>query len=177
MLPLDGDGAEDLVDIGHVEIGTDAKIFRPPVAPSQKRMDIGKAALSRCRVTEVSHIDLSGIGNVAACEIRILKFIGSEPPELLMDGGKDLFNGLVSLGPLSVKKLFSRGGIHHETCKSGTLLTPVMLFLHHEIELVETIHPGAIFAAIVVQRLHQPHHGHSAFMFKLFHVALFALQS
>ena len=38
---------------------------------------------------------------MAACEIRILKFIGSEPPELLMDGGKGQVNiALQVLGEL-----------------------------------------------------------------------------
>ena len=55
------------------------------------------------------------------------------------------------------------------TSQASTLLTAVVLLLHEEVHLVESILGGAIFLHIVVKGLEQANHRHATFMFQLFH--------
>ena len=45
-----------------------------------------------------------------------------------------------------------------------------MLLLHHKIEFVEPVRPGAVTCFVVTQRFEQSHHGDSAFVLELFHL-------
>ena len=62
VLAFDGDRAEDLLHVGHVEIGADAEVFRPPVASAHEGVDKRNAASARCGIAEMTHINLSDKG-------------------------------------------------------------------------------------------------------------------
>lgn len=165
MLPFHCDVPEDILHVCHVEIGTDAKILGPPVVPAQEGMDKRNAAASRGGVPEVTHINLTGKGKTAACQIgvgQILRGIGGQS---FMHSVENLADGSGAFGSFAEHKLLAGGGVELDAGESGPLLTSVVLLLHHEIELVEAIHPGAIFVLKITQGLAQPNHGHATFVF------------
>ena len=51
-----------------------------------------------------------------------------------------------------------------------TLLSSVVLFLHQEVELIETIGRGAVLLLIVAEGLQEANHCNATFMLERFHV-------
>ncbi len=61
-------------------------------------------------------------------------------------------------------------GVEFYDAYACRLLTAVVLFLHQEIEAVEGVGVGAVFAFVVFKGLQEPYERYAAFVFELFHL-------
>ena len=147
---------KDLVDVRHVEITTETEVLGPPVVTAQEGVYERQAALACGRVAQVTHQQLA------------LHLLG-HTTEYLGDG-------ILSLGLLTEHILRARLVLQTNRGDTGTLLSAVVLLLHHQIQLVETIGPRTILFLVVVQRLQQANHRHATLMLQLLHI-LFLLQN
>ena len=82
---------------------------------------------------------------------------------------EDLCDGILAFSLLAKHILHTWFVVQAHRCDTSTLLTTVVLLLHHQVELVETIGPRAVFLLVIVQGLQQTDHRYAAFMFQLFH--------
>ena len=102
-------------------------------------------------------------------EVRVVEFGLRETADFAVNFRKDFLNSASAQRPFAKHKFLAGRGFHFHAGQSCAFLPSVVLFLHHEIELVETVHPRAVFFFVVAQRFEQPYHGHSAFVFERFH--------
>ena len=58
-LPLQRKFIKYLVDICHIEIAAQTEVLCPPVVASQKRMHIRNAALARCGIAQMTHVQFA----------------------------------------------------------------------------------------------------------------------
>src|SRR5574344_304102 len=63
------------INICHVEIATDTKIFCLPVIATQEWMHILQTFLSCCGIAKMSHVKFAGIRYILISEVHILHFI------------------------------------------------------------------------------------------------------
>ena len=91
---------------------------------------------------------------------------------LLGNAREYLGDGILALGLLAEHILRARllGETHRGD--TGTLLPPVVLFLHHQVELVEAVGPRAVLPLVIVERPQQANHRHTTLMFQLLHLIL-----
>ena len=80
-------------------------------------------------------------------------------------------NGAASLCPFAEHVFRSRLRIEVHAGHAGTLLSAVVLFLHHEVELIQPVHPRTILLLVKLQGFEQAYHGHATFMLQLFHLS------
>ena len=160
---------EYLVDISHIEVAADAEVLSLPVVAAQERVYVCESFLSGRGVAQVSHVELSGEGQMVLCKLGIGEQFGRESGVLFLHASKYLGNGILAFGTLTEYVFCSGHSVEFYTCHSGTFLSAIVLFLHHQIELVECEHPRAVLLLIVFERLEQSYHCHTAFMFQRFH--------
>ncbi len=104
-----------------------------------------------------------------------MQLLGSEVLEVGMHRTEYLSNGTGTQGTLTEHIFLTRIGLKLHARQTGRFLATVMLFLHQQIELVQPIHPRAIFFLIVLQRFQQADHRYTAFVFKWFHISIYSL--
>ena len=142
---------EDFVRVGQVEVAADAEVLRLPVVPPEKRMHVRDPAPACRGIPQVAHIELS-------CIVFVVLHLA----EYLRDR-------TAPQCPFPEHVLFPGSGIHLYAGKAGAFLPAVVLLLHQEIELVQTVHRGTILFPVVLQRLKKPDHGNATFVFQRFH--------
>ena len=91
----------------------------------------------------------------------------------MMHMSKNLGDGILSFRTFSVHIFRARLGAHLAASQSRTLLSTVVLFLHHEIKLVESVAPRAIFFLKIGKRLQQPDQSHATLMLQFFHLSVY----
>ena len=89
---------------------------------------------------------------------------------IVIDAGEDFRNRILSFGTLTEHVFIARLSVELDTGNTRSFLTTVMLFLHHQIEFVKSIQLRAVFVLVIVKRLQQAYHRHTAFVFELFHI-------
>ena len=129
-------------------------------------MHIFEPALTCCRVAEVTHIEFSVKGRIG---IRVV-FVRNL--QMASCSRKDVGDCLLALRFLSVHILVSGLLIKFDTSYSGPLLTSVVLFLHHKIELVQRVVRCTVFPFVIFQRLEESYHCNAAFVLENFHNGL-----
>ena len=130
-LPLCGEELENLVDIGHVKVAAQTQIFGAPVIASQKGVYECQSALAGGAVTQMAHQQLA------------LHLFG--------DATENLGDGILAFG-LFAKHIFGAGLVRQvHAGNTSALLSAVVLFLHHQVQLVKTVGPGAVFLLVVVK--------------------------
>ena len=149
-LPLGGQEAENLVDVGHVEVAAQAEVLRPPVIAAQEGMDKRQAAFAGGRIAQMAHQQLAG--------------------HLLGHPGKNLRDGILALRLFAEHVFRARLPLQAHRSDAGPLLPAVVLLLHHQVELVEAILPRAVLFFVIFQRFQQADHRHTAFVLQLFHI-------
>ena len=148
-LTLRGQELEDLVDVGHIEIAAQAKVLRPPVVSAQVRMNISQPALSGGGIAKVAHVQL-----------RVSRRF--HPLEYLRDGIRT-FRPL----PEHIFRAHFRFQIH--VGQPGPLLPAVVLLLHHQIELLQTVAGRAVLPFVKRERFQQADQRNAAIMLQGFH--------
>ena len=140
---------EDLVDVGHIEVAAEAQVLGPPVVAPQEWVHVLQAAFAGGGIAQVAHQEFA-------------RHFFRHPREYLGDG-------ILSLCLLAEHILRAGFASQAHRGNAGALLTAVVLFLHHQVELVQPISPRAILLLIIAQRLEQANHGHATFMLQLLH--------
>ena len=75
------------------------------------------------------------------------------------------YNGLVGIA-----NNVEYSGVQFDGSDTSAFLSTVMLFLHHQIELAQTVSPRTVFLLIVTKRFKEPHQSHSTvFVNVVFH--------
>lgn len=165
VLARTGYFVKDFLHIGHVEVGTDAKVLGPPVVTAQKGVDIRKTTLAGSGIPEVAHIDF-------ACKRQMTNSISGVAQLLLrnvfkmsMNVTEDFLNGGSPHGPLAEHVFLTGSSVQLYTCQSRAFLAAVVLLFHHQVQFVQTIHPRTVMLLVVRQGFQQADHGYSTFMF------------
>ena len=133
-------------------------------------MNVFESALSCCGVTQMSHIHFARIGEFVNFPFFICVGITHYSLICLMYSVEDFGYGICSFSPFSEHVFIARLGFELDTSQASPFLTAVMLFLHHQIEFVQPIHPCTVFLLVIFKRLQQAYHCHTAiFMYFPFH--------
>ena len=132
-LSLSSQERKDLVDVGHIEVTTQTEVLGAPVVTTQEGMHILQAALTCGGIAQMAHIELTS--------------------KRLIDVLEHLCDGILALCTLTKHIFLTSRGVEVHTGHTSTLLTTVVLFLHHQIEFVQAITPRAVFLFIIRQGL------------------------
>ena len=124
-LPLCSQELEDIADVGHVEVSAQTEILSSPVVTPQERVYVFQASLTRCRISQMAHVHLSE--ECVWVGIRVVVSIR----HYSADRGEYFRDGILAFGFLSEHIFVSRLLLQFDACYSSTLLTTVVLFLHH----------------------------------------------
>ena len=165
MLPHGGDAGKYFVDVGQVEVAAKGEVLGTPVVAAQERMYIRESGLSGGGIAQVAHIDFTGKRKVFLSIVGIGQLLGRQVLEVALHGGKDFGNGSRAQGPFAEHVFLAGIGRQLDAGQPGPFLSAVVLLFHQQIELVEPVHPRAILFLIIVERLEQAYHRHTAFMF------------
>ena len=84
---------------------------------------------------------------------------------LLRYSRKNFCDGILTLGLLAEHIFRTWLLVQTHRGDTGALLSSVVLFLHHQIELIKSISPRTIFLFVVIQRLQQANHRYATLMF------------
>ncbi len=96
------------------------------------------------------HVELAHEGQVGLGPFGVGQLLGREVAELALHGAEYLGDGVRPFGPFTKHILVAGLCVELAACYASALLTAVVLFLHHQIELVEGIHPRAVLLLVVV---------------------------
>ena len=168
---------EHFADVRHVEVSAEAEVLCLPVVTAQEGVHIFQSATSGGGVSEMSHIEFTEewwpfAGNVIGGG-NFSRSVGIVSSHLPVDAGEDLGDGILAFGLFAVHILMSGLSVEFYAGHSGTFLSAVVLFLHHQIEFAEGIFVGTVFLPVVVQWFEQAHHCDAAFVFQGFHTVCF----
>ena len=128
-LPLSSQKIKDLVDIGHVEVATQAEVLGPPIVTPQEGVNVLQSFFPRGRIAQMPHVELASKG--------------------LVDTFENLRYRILTFRPFTKHIFLAHGSIQIDTCRASAFLTTVMLLLHHQIELIQRITPRAVFMLII----------------------------
>ena len=90
---------------------------------------------------------------------------------------KNLCYGILALGTLAQHILLANGSIEIDAGYASTLLSAVVLFLHHKVELVHSPPGGVVFFCVICYWLFQANHRYATFVLQLFHYSEQALMN
>ena len=168
-LSLLGQLLEDFIHVGHVKVAAKAEVLRLPVIAAQEWVHILDTTLSGGTVTQVSHVEFACERQFLLGKLSISKLLGSQVLEIGVCLAEDFGHGVLALRTLTKHILMSWLSALFDTSHTSTLLSTVVLLLHHQIELVECVHPGAVLLLVILQWLEQSDHCHATLMFQWFH--------
>src|SRR5574344_1593016 len=98
----------------------------------------------------MSDVEVTCEGQALLCEDSIVEFFAGEVAKLAMDGLEDFCDGSRAESSLAKHVFLACSGIELDTRYSGSFLPAVVLFLHQEIHLVQSIHPGTILLLVIL---------------------------
>ena len=154
VLPLLGEHFEDLVVVGHAEVATEQQVLGAPVVAAHEGVQVFHAALAGSGVAQMTHIDLSGIGQPALGKVRVLTCaVVAVVEHTAVSLAEHLGDGILAQGTFAEDVLFARLRTHLQAGYSCALLTAVLLLLHHQIELAHRVHPRPVLLLIPAERL------------------------
>ena len=156
MLPIGGDFIEHLIHIGEIEVATKTQVLGSPVVAAHEGVDMRESALACGGVAEMSHEDLGPLptppkrGGVAYC----LEYFG---------------DGTAAESTFAQHIFLSWLCLEIGAGDARSFLSSIVLLLHEEIELVESVGSGSVFFLVVTDGFEQANHRHATFMFERLH--------
>ena len=117
----------------------------------------------------MAHIEFACKRQVFLGKGSIREFLGRKVAIFFLHCAEDFGDGVFAFGPFAEHIFVAGLGTKLHASHAGAFLSAVVLFLHHQIELVQPIHPGAVFLLIIIERFEQSDHCHAAFMFQGLH--------
>ncbi len=163
-LALAGELPKDLINVGHVVVATETEVLGFPVVAAQEGMHIFQTALASGGIAQVAHVELTCEGHFLIIEVGVVATIFAGLHYLLAGRAHDFGDGIGTLGALAEHVLVAGLCVQFHRRHACAFLSTVVLLLHHEIEFVETVHPGAIFLLVVAQGLQQANHRHTTIL-------------
>ena len=155
---------EDFIHVRHVEVAAEKEIAGTPVVAAHEGMNIRDAWASCGGVAEMSHIDFAAKG-----EWFGWKTLSRAVGDCLSDVGEDAADGVAALSPFAEDVFCAGGGVKLDAAYACAFLSTVVLLLHYEVELVETVEFRTILFPVISQGLQKADHSDSAFMLYQFH--------
>ena len=174
-LALLGQFLEDFIYVGHIEVTAKAEVLRLPVVAAQEWVHILDTTLSGGTVAQVSHVEFACERQFFLGKLSISKLLGSQVLEVGVCLAEDFGHGILALRTLTKHILMSRLSAQFDTSHTSTLLSTVVLLLHHQIEFVECVHPSTVLLLVILQWLEQSDHCHATLMFQWFHTLYYPL--
>ena len=167
-----GQLVENLIDIGHIEVAAKTEVLRLPVVAAQEWVNILDATLSGGTVSQVTHVKFASERQFLLGKLGVGKLLRSQVLEVGIRLAEDFGHGVLALGTLTEHILMSWLTAEFHTSHTSTLLSTVVLLLHHQIEFVECVHPSAVLLLVILQWLQQSDHCHATFMLQWFHLSI-----
>ena len=121
VLTHGSDLVEHLVHVRQVEVAAEAQVLGSPVVAAHEGVDMGESALAGGGVAEMSHEDLCIFPTAGA------------------DVAEDFGDGAATQSTFAEHVFLAGFGVEVGAGDTGALLTSVVLLLHEEVELVETV--------------------------------------
>ena len=174
-LTLPGQFLEDFIYVCHIEVAAKTEVLRLPVVAAQEWVHILDATLSGGTVAQVSHVEFASERQFLLGKLSISKLLGSQVLEVGVCLAEDFGHGVLALRTLTKHILMSWLSAQFDTSHTSTLLSTVVLLLHHQIEFVECVHPSTVLLLVILQWLEQSDHCHATLMFQWFHTLYYPL--
>ena len=156
MLSASGDVLEYILDCGEVKVPTHGECLSPPVITPQRRLEVLHARLPGRGVAQMPHVTLPDVGSRLDVEAVVRLLVGDCLIDGVMYGIEDLRDSSRPESPLPVEVLRTHGSLKLDAGDTCTILSTIVLLLHHQVELIETIASGAVFLPIILERLPKP---------------------
>ena len=115
------------------------------------------------------HIALTNIGSRLSVEAVVRLLVRDCLVDGVMYGIEDLRDSARAESSLPIEVLRSHRGLKLDAGDTRPILSTIVLLLHHQVELIETIASGAIFLPIILERLPESDKDHSTLVLKLLH--------
>ena len=173
VLADSGNACKDLIHVRHVEITAKGKVLGAPVVSPKKRMHVRDARLARSGVTQMPHIYFSRKRQHTLCITGIVQLLFCQVLKVALHRIENLGNGSRTQRPLAEHIFLAGIRFQLYASQSRSFLTPVVLFFHEKIELIQPVHPRTVLLFIILQRFQQSYHGNATFMLQLFHMYIY----
>ncbi len=135
-------------------------------------MNILDATLTRGTIAQMPHVEFASERQFLLGKLSVGELLRRQVLEVGVRLAEDFGHGVLALGTLTEHVLMSRLTAEFHTSHTSTLLSTVVLFLHHQIELVECVHPSTVLLLVILQWLEQSNHCHATFMLQWFHLSI-----
>ena len=158
----------EFVDVRQVEVAGYHEAARHPVVLARDGVYVFDVVLAEGAVAQVAEEDFAGELDVLLHPFRIVELVrmtvrdGRNPVGDLLE---DVLDRGVAVRTDTVDVDVAVFGIELDVGQPGTVLSPVVLFFHQQVHLVEPVEVRAVFLPVVVDRLEQPDEGNAAFVF------------
>ena len=97
-------------------------------------------------------------------KLAVLQLLRGEPFKTRHDAAEDVLDGPRVHGTNPGDVPLARRNVQLDVGESGPVLAPVVLLLHEQVHLIESIKCTAVFVDVVLQRLLQSKHCNAAFV-------------
>ena len=165
MLPVGSDFIEHLIHIGEIEVATKTEVLGSPVVAAHERVDMRESALACGGVAEMSHQDLSILPASSPFRLPLGALAGVGGG----DGLENFVDGTASKGTFAEHIFLAWLCLEIGAGDARSFLSSIVLLLHEEIELVESVGSGSVFFLVVTDGFEQANHRHATFMFERLH--------
>ena len=116
-------------------------------------MHVGNARLPRRAIPQMSHVEFTGERKTGLSMVHVCQLLCTHAGIVLMYLSEDFGDGVRAFSPFAEHVFMSGLRIKLDTRHACAFLPPVVLFFHHQIELIQAIHPCAVLLLIVFKRL------------------------
>lgn len=163
-LSLAGKLFKHLLHIGHIVIAAETEVLGSPIVTTEERVDIFQSALACSGVTEMTHIEFARKRYLLKTRLVKDAIFLDYLIDLTIGSAKDLSNGIRTFRALTEHIFVSRLWVELDGSDTSAFLSTVVLFLHHQIELTQTVSPRTVFLLIVTKRFKKSHQSYSAIL-------------
>ena len=120
----------------------------------------------------MTHVALPDIGSRLGVEAVVRLLVRDCLVDGVMYGIEDLRDSSRSESPLPVEVLRTHRSLKLDAGDTCPILSTIVLLLHHQVELIETIASGAVFLPIILERLPESDEYHSTLVLQLLHTCI-----
>ena len=164
VLPESDQLVKQLVGVGHIEVARNDEVACAPVVLAQKRMAILNLVFAVSAVPQVGQKQFPGKRHFLLQKLAVFQLLRGEPFKTGHDAAEDVLDGPRVHGTNPGNVPLARGDVQLDVGESGSVLATVVLLLHEQVHLIESIKCTAVFVDVVLQRLLQSKHCNAAFV-------------
>ena len=167
VLPHGDERVVELLGVGEVEVAAEREVARGPRAAPEVGVARREAVTAARSVAQVPHQQLAAEVEVALHrlgELRVDHPRGDVVVVLPQQRLEDLVERVALDAPLAEHERLARRGVELHAGHARAVLAAIVLFLHQQEQLVETVERRAILLLVPLQVLRQPDQGNAAFV-------------